>query len=579
MGRQRHTIAWKLGLAFVLITVVIMLITLVLNMRSVDAIRTSVYNEMLNNVAYYQQSLDDQIGNIKQLQIEFFKDRKLPYLSGRENLLSEYERREAFLSLQERLGTITGISRLVQDGVVYFPKTGYRVTDSRIDGMSETDRAAVDVYLARGDSTLYYDGDNFVIARTGEARQGFSGNPDQLFVLTFSSAEVERQLARLIEGGGGGAFVYEAANDAMLERSNAAVTGREILSMLARDAQDEYVAMQRVRVKGQSYLVLARPSDELGLVVQYTPEKALTQWIRETWLYIGCFLAGMIAFAILFIMYVKRIVHRPLAVLSTAFSKVEAGDLNEHIYHDGSDEFGYIYQRFNDMEDHLKRLIDEVYVQKNLTQRAQLKQLQAQINPHFLYNSFFILSRRIHREDIEGAEELAAHLGDYFKYLSRDQSDDIPLLEEVNHARSYAAIQATRFAGRLSVAFDALPEAWNDLRVPRLILQPILENAFKYGLENRSENGLLRVAFTEAGECLEISVEDNGEETVDPAAMQAAIEREDASVISGLTNIHRRLQIYFHGCGGLRVQRSALGGVGVVVVLPRALPEEGEGEK
>ena len=207
-------------------------------------------------------------------------------------------------------------------------------------------------------------------------------------------------------------------------------------------------------------------------------------------------------------------------------------------------------------------------MQKNLAQRAQLKQLQAQINPHFLYNSFFILSRRIRREDIDGAVELAQHLGDYFKYLSRDQSDDIPLSDEVAHARSYAAIQGTRFAGRMRIDFGPLPDAWRGRRVPRLILQPLLENAFKYGLENVSEEGLLRISFAQELGSLLITVEDNGDAQADPAAMQRALEEAEPDVVSGLSNIHRRLQIYFQGRGGLRIARSALGGISAAIVLP-----------
>ena len=197
-----------------------------------------------------------------------------------------------------------------------------------------------------------------------------------------------------------------------------------------------------------------------------------------------------------------------------------------------------------------------------------MKQLQAQINPHFLYNSFFILSRRIHKEDIEGAEALSNHLGNYFKYLSRDQSDDISLSDEVAHARSYAAIQGERFVARMRIEFGTLPDAWGTYRVPRLIIQPLLENAFKYGLENKSENGLLRISFSVCNSGLHITVEDNGENKVDLAALQQSLDEVNPDIISGMSNIHRRLQIYFHGQGGLSIARSELGGMAVTILLP-----------
>ena len=121
-----------------------------------------------------------------------------------------------------------------------------------------------------------------------------------------------------------------------------------------------------------------------------------------------------------------------------------------NIRHEGQDEFGQLYDGFNRMKERIGKLIDEVYVQTSLAQRAQLKQLQAQINPHFLYNSFFILSRRIKRGDYDNAVEIAEHLGDYFRFLTRNESDYIPLRREVEHAQSYAAVQAARFVDRIT---------------------------------------------------------------------------------------------------------------------------------
>lgn len=158
------------------------------------------------------------------------------------------------------------------------------------------------------------------------------------------------------------------------------------------------------------------------------------------------------------------------------------------------------------MEDQISRLIDEVYVQTNLAQRAQLKQLQAQINPHFLYNSFFVLSRRVKRHDFENAQELAKHLGNYFQFLARNESDFVMLRQEVEHAKSYAAIQGTRFISRLSIEFGELPVECEGILVPRLILQPLLENAFEHGLENKMKDGILKVSFEEGENEIRIHV-------------------------------------------------------------------------
>lgn len=569
----RLSVRGKLTVFFALIILVIMMITLALHIRTTQVIRQSIYDEMLSNVVYYQQTLDSQIQNISRLQIEFFQDRQLPFLAGRDSLLNEYERRDAYLSVQERLHTITGISDLVDGGVLYFPKTEYRITDTNIGAMSAQDLETMHDYLSYGDSNIYFRDGRYFIARTGEVRSTFSSNPNYLLVITFSSEEIIRQLSLLSDSDVSGAFLYDQSQEALLAAPSA-ISSEDILHALKMDADGSYAATQRLRIGQQNFLALVQPTEMGAVLVQYTPEDAVTAWIRQSWMATGLFLMGMLLLAVVFFVYVQRIVHKPLRTLSQAFGRVEKGELREHIHHDSNDEFAYIYMRFNGMEDHLIRLIDEVYVQKNLAQKAQLKQLQAQINPHFLYNSFFILSRRIQREDSEGAMELAKHLGDYFKYLARDQADDISLLDEVAHARSYAAIQGARFASRMTIEFGELPVSWQSIRVPRLILQPLLENAFKYGLENISEDARLCVSFVEQSDGLEIAVEDNGETTVDIAAMQRMLEETSPDVVSGLKNIHRRLQIYFQGRAGLQITQSSLGGVCTAIYIKYAREEQ-----
>lgn len=374
----------------------------------------------------------------------------------------------------------------------------------------------------------------------------------------------------------------------MLESSSVAGMGRLIWDKLEKDEQGECISIQRVRIDGENYLVLAGGTGEMGCFVQYVEESSVTGYITRSWGYMMICLVIMTGISAVFIPYTRRIVHKPLNKLVQAFEKVKEGNLEEHIYHGTNDEFAYLYQAFNDMEDRLRQLIDEVYVQKNLAQRAQLKQLQAQINPHFLYNSFFTLSRRIKRQDYENAEEFARHLGNYFKYLTRDGSDVIPLRQEVEHAQSYAAIQQARFASRVQVCFEELPKSCSGLLVPRLILQPLLENSFGHGLENKVSGGILSVRFQVERGCLHICVEDNGEEASDEdiLRMRRSLEEQEPDEVTGLVNIHRRLKMFFHeeasrtgdekkqpDCkesprgAGLLIGRSSLGGAAVTIEI------------
>lgn len=164
------------------------------------------------------------------------------------------------------------------------------------------------------------------------------------------------------------------------------------------------------------------------------------------------YIIGVASVAVVFSESIEKTIHRPLNKLMEAFSKVEKENLSSGgTEYTGEDEFSYLFEGFNHMQDKTKRLIEELVLQKELAQQAELKQLQAQINPHFLYNSFFSLKNKIKREELEDAEKLASLLGTYFRFLTRNDENCISLKSEVEHARSYTDIQYMRFHDRINV--------------------------------------------------------------------------------------------------------------------------------
>ncbi|PIB49060.1 hypothetical protein AOA60_29080, partial [Pseudomonas sp. 2822-17] len=120
----------------------------------------------------------------------------------------------------------------------------------------------------------------------------------------------------------------------------------------------------------------------------------------------------------------------------------EKGGLDQPIEHSKKDEFGFLYDRYNKMMRRLKVLIDQDYKQKMMMQKAELKQLQSQINPHFLYNSFFILNSLAKIEDTERIELFTNMLGEYFRFITKNGESEVPLVDEIKHARTYTEIQS-----------------------------------------------------------------------------------------------------------------------------------------
>lgn len=569
--RWKHSIETKLLMGFAVVIIVIMTASFFLYHRAIQLSRQTTYEKMYSQTSYYLQALDKEIGHVRQLQIDFFSDRKLTFIIGSDLHLNDYERRDALLSVRERLFTITGVSSLVQDGILYLPKSGYRITPYRVGRIDQEDKERIRWYLQYADGKIHYDGTAFFLVETGAPKVQSDYVPNHVLIISFSTEQLRENLAAVNSSEGSGAFLCHREEDVMIEHSDDRYVGKEIFNLLETDGKGGYRSTQRIKVDGENYLVFVGGQGVMGLFVQYIKESAIMKPINRfrNLAYLLLFL--MILAACGFAVYTRRLLHKPISTLLNAFQRIQSGDWTKRIEHNRKDEFSYLYEGFNEMEDQMGNMIEQVYVQTNLAQKAQMKQLQAQIAPHFLYNSFFSLSRKIKRQDYENAEELARHLGAYFQYLTRDHADYVPLEQEVEHAGSYAAIQGTRFVNRIGISFEQLPDRFRQVTVPRLTLQPLLENAFEYGLENKMSGGLLRVRFEETESEFLIYVEDNGEEASDEklAEMERMLENGKMEEVTGICNIHRRLQIYFQKRGGLRVRRSSLGGVCMMIFIPK----------
>lgn len=568
-SRKRTSLWMKQALVFSAIILCSFAGMWIMTLRAASTVRELTYDRMREQAQYYLNMLNSEVEHAMNLQIEFLNDRKLPFLVEPDSGLSPYEQRDALLSASEKMYSIVSVSDLVKDCLLYLPDSGFKITSSGVWTMGEDDFDDMAHYTEQGDASLFYDGEDFCFVRL--ERNPLNGNGCKFaLVLIFSTSEIQERLSYLNVGTAGGNFVYHAEQNVILTSDSNQSLASEILGKMKKEEDGMYLEVQEVSAQGEKYMLFAGGTGTLGSFIQYTEEDALLYKIHQSWSYFMVCLCVVSLMAAVFIVYTNRRIHRPMRLLTDAFRRVKEGNMDEHIKQPGKDEFAYLYDGFNDMEDELKRLIDEVYIQTNLVQKAQMKQMQAQINPHFLYNSFFTLSHRIKRGDYESAEEFALHLGKYFRYLTRNGSDYIPLEQEVEHARSYAAIQGIRFASRLTIEFQELPKAYASLMVPRLILQPLLENSFGHGLENKEEDGLLCVSFAESEDEFAIIVEDNGEEAGDEdiLRLQEELRKGGQQELTGLLNIHRRLQIYF-GNAGVRVKRSELGGMAVILWMER----------
>ena len=190
-------------------------------------------------------------------------------------------------------------------------------------------------------------------------------------------------------------------------------------------------------------------------------------------------------------------------------------------------------------------------IQKEL-QETQLKALQAQINPHFLFNTLNMIAQMSYIEGAERTTDLLETFSDYFRYNVESFERSVTLAEELANVRGYIALQKERFGDRIAYTVEA-DDAVLNIQVPCLIIQPLVENAISHGLRIKTENGEVRTSIRAIGDGgFEITVQDNGcgmdEETLQHMIRRVTQTEADADTghrSIGVANVVRRLKIFF----------------------------------
>lgn len=216
----------------------------------------------------------------------------------------------------------------------------------------------------------------------------------------------------------------------------------------------------------------------------------------------------------------------------------------------------------------LKQLIDKNAEQEKQRRRTELALLQAQMNPHFLYNTLDTIIWLIESREISEAVTMVCSLSNYFRFsLSRGQNV-ITLAEEEQHIRSYLEIQQIRYRDLMEYEID-IPDQLKNYILPKLTLQPLVENALYHGIKTSRRKGFIRVTGRTRGEHLVLEVADDGsgmtKERLDAVRASLAEDRREGF---GLRTVHQRIQILFSGEYGLIVESAPDAGTRVIVTIP-----------
>ena len=296
---------------------------------------------------------------------------------------------------------------------------------------------------------------------------------------------------------------------------------------------------------------------------------------------INATLLVIIVFAIFAIsVFLSFSLTRILKILQRAFKSLKEGDMNIYVPVKGTDELAQITTGFNDMVQGMNTVIRDKFQADLLKKQAQLESLESQINPHFLYNTLSLVKDEISHGNNMKSALIIQQLSDIFRYSLAKGSHFVKVSEELNHAQKYLSIMNERYGGKFSVHFE-IEQNILDVDIPRLTIQPIVENIIKHSFDDMTSGGIIRILGKMTAWGCNIYIIDNGIgiDSSRLAAMNAELSRnyEPNDKINekiGIYNVNSRLKLYFGNDYGLQMTRSIDGGTTVKISLPIQMNHE-----
>jgi len=271
-------------------------------------------------------------------------------------------------------------------------------------------------------------------------------------------------------------------------------------------------------------------------------------------------------------------VSRPVKELSVAMKAFEknAEQFQYNPVH-GVYELESLSESFDHMVMKIQELMIHIVDEEKTLRKTELKALQAQINPHFLYNTLDSIQWMCEKKDTEKAIAMVSALAKLFRISISKGKELIPIEKELDHVRSYLVIQSYRFKGQFEYYFE-VDEKLLNYYCNKITLQPIVENSIIHGLEGMYDEGEIYIRVIDGGDHILMQIEDNGVGMTKEQCQKIIAHDESDQFGIGIKNVNDRLKIYFGQEYGLKIESELDCGTKVIVKIPKLTEEEARRE-
>ncbi|WP_238590934.1 cache domain-containing sensor histidine kinase [Paenibacillus beijingensis] len=351
---------------------------------------------------------------------------------------------------------------------------------------------------------------------------------------------------------------------------------RHVLQLAAANGQGYYQSVSGSSFQGVYVYDRLTDNDMNWTMVKVIPEQVLqagTQQVTEVnSIVLGISLLLIIAAALIVSFWITK----PVKVLTGYVNRIQSGELDTDIRLQREDEIGQLARRFRIMMETINNLVLREYKMELANKTNQLKALQAQVHPHFLYNALQSIGTAALQHGVADVYKLIMLLGKMMRYSMNTAEEFVAISQEISHTSAYLELQKQRFGSKLTYQIEVQP-ATEQILVPKMIVQPIVENVFKHAfdpiggelavdIETELQDGFVRIRIIDNGPGMSPDKREQIEARLSrqsDAFLTAAI-----SDHIGLANVYARMLLYFGDRAGITLEPGEAGGLTVTLHIP-----------
>ncbi|WP_217591898.1 sensor histidine kinase [Cohnella sp. GbtcB17] len=556
----------KVNILILILLVPLLTMYMISNRTSVSVLERHIRESQLDRMTYLYRQLDNNVNQLSMMANMLLRDptvREFRDMELYENDMN-YNALKTVQTISQKLMLQSVANAFTNSVVIYAPKIGKAVGQSSLvyyDAGDIAQRAVPDWrYDAARDRFVLYAFDPI-------SEQGLAENARLIVEVGFTADNIVKLLDNNDRAqSGGGTFLLDPARmTSIVPVGSASIADRLKAELGGRTIESR--GYDTIEIDHVGYFVNYMQSEELGwYLVDYVPVQDILTPITESRRYFILFASVLLVVSLLISYVLYQNIRRPIKALIRGVQQLKKGNYAARIPVKKDNEFTFLFHKFNDMAEEIDLLVGKVYAEQLRSREATLKQLQSQINSHFLYNCLAFMKSMAVLEEKEAIIAMSVSLSKYYRYTTRNEHQLVAVREEMALVDNYLRIQGLQMK-RLRVSIE-LPDALLDKQIPRLLIQPVVENAIVHGIEPRAEAGSIVIRGSSANGEHTIVVEDDGPGMTEEA--RGALSRKinlplTDEIGCGLWNVHQRLRYQFGDRSGLRFEASAAGGLTTIL--------------